>query len=436
MLEGWRGTYSPEPLRVTWQAGGMVIEYRIPTEDDWPDLVRADGRAFGYVPTQEQIDQRRPLIDLDRFRIAVDTGRPDGSTDGAGTSGPGIGPGIVGVAGSFAFDVTLPGGTTVPASGITWVGVSATHRRRGVVSELMSRLHAGADQRGEPVAMLFASEGGIYERFGYGVATTMRTVSIDRTSARLRPDLPVDRDAVRYVEGDAAHDHLAGMWDRHRRSRAGEISRNAVWHAQQHEVRMRPVDDLSPAFHLAHADGYAAYRFGEKWDGRPQSRIEVVEFVAVTEQAHLDLWHALLGVDLVVTIESRNLPSDEALPYLLADARPFGTTMLKDGMWANVLDPQVSFGARAYGSADRFVVEAGGQRWAIESDGTEASCRKVRSRPDIVTGASTLGTLLFGGVRPSLLARGRRLSGRTDDVLRRADAFFVVGPAPHCSTWF
>ena len=117
----------------------MAIEIRIPTEDHWLELVAVDARAFGWVPNEKEIAQRRPLMDLTRFRIAVDRGR------------------IVAVVGSFALDMTLPGGATIPASGTTWVSVSATHRRQGILTRLMAALHADADDRGEPVSALFAS---------------------------------------------------------------------------------------------------------------------------------------------------------------------------------------------------------------------------------------------------------------------------------------
>lgn len=396
----------------------MGIEYRVPTEAEWPAMMRADARGFGWVPTPELIEQRRPSVDLERFRIATDAGQ------------------IIGVAGAFAFDITVPGGATVPASGVTWVSVSATHRRRGVLTELMRLLDQQADERGEPVAVLFASEGGIYRRFGYGIATMMRWIEIERANAILRPDLPVDRDAVRYVEGDAARDHLASTWERYRRTRAGEISRDAVWHDQVHEMREKPTDGMSATFHLAHRDGYAAYRIRERWSGRPENRLELIEMVPVTEQAHLDLWATVFGVDLVGTIASKNLPSDEALPWLLTDVRPFGTTQLRDGMWAKVIDPAVVFGARTYGSDDRLVVEVDGVRWAIEHSAGEASCRRVRTRPDLVTDAASFGALLFGGTRATTLAAGRTLTARDGATLARADAFFVAGRAPHCSTWF
>jgi predicted acetyltransferase len=304
-----------------------------------------------------------------------------------------------------------------------------------VLTELMRLLDVQADERGEPVAVLFASEGGIYERFGFGIASTMRGVDIDRSTARLRADLPIERDAVRYVEGDDARDHLAVVWERARRARAGEISRDAVRHDAIHRNREQADGELSAAFHLAHRDGFAAYRIGRQRNGRP-AQLEIVEFVAATPQAHLDLWHTLLGVDLVGSLRSLILPSDEPLPYLLTDVRPYATTRLRDGLWAKACDPAVAFGARTYGTDDRIVVEVDGRRWAIEAAGDEASCRPVRSRPDLVTDAPSLGALLFGGIRATALAAGRRLTARDAATLARADAFFVVGRAPHCSTWF
>ena len=396
----------------------MVIEYRVPTDDEWPAMMRADARGFGFVPTEDATADRRAAFDLDRFRIAVDAGQ------------------IIGVAGAFAFDVALPGGSTVPASGVTWVSVTATHRRRGVLTELMRLLHEQADDRGEPVSMLFASEAGIYERFGYGIASQMRWFEIDRAVARLRPGLPVDVDAVRYVEGDDARDHLAAVWERYRRTRAGEISRDAVWHDQTHQVREKPDDGMSATFHLAHRDGYAGYRVRANWNGRPSNRLELVEFVPVTDQAHLDLWATVLGVDLVGTISSKNLPSDETLPWLLTDVRHAATTQFRDGVWAEVIDPAIAFGARTYGTDDRIVVEVDGRRWAIEQVDGEVACTRVRSRPDLVADRSALGSLLFGGTRATTLAAGRRLTARDTATLARADAFFVVGRAPHCSTWF
>src|SRR6185295_12280872 len=106
--------------------------------------------------------------------------------------------------GVFTLQVTLPGPRCIPMGGLTWVSTAATHRRQGLLTKLMARSLADVDRRGEPVAMLGASEGGIYERFGFGVATQLRATSIDRRLAQLRPEFRPRPGSVRMVEGDKA----------------------------------------------------------------------------------------------------------------------------------------------------------------------------------------------------------------------------------------
>jgi predicted acetyltransferase len=92
--------------------------------------------------------------------------------------------------------------------------------------------------------------------------------------------------------------------------------------------------------------------------------------------------------------------------------------------------------ARRYGTTDSFVLEVDGQRWLLDGSPDHATCKKVRSRPDLVMDQASLGALLLGGVRPSALAAGRRLHARNSDVARRGDAFFLTSPVPHCQTHY
>ena len=88
------------------------------------------------------------------------------------------------VAGSaaFPFDLTVPGGQ-VKAAGVTVVGVLPTHRRRGYLRAMKRSLIDDARARGEPVAVLWATEDTIYGQFGYGMASM--AAEIDR-AARAR----------------------------------------------------------------------------------------------------------------------------------------------------------------------------------------------------------------------------------------------------------
>src|SRR5688572_7230275 len=97
----------------------MGIELRTPTDDDWPAVCHFDGRTFGATYTVDEIERKRPMHDMDRFRMAVDRRQ------------------IVGVAGSYGLDATLPGRRVVPMGGVTWVAVASTHRRQGVMRRLI-----------------------------------------------------------------------------------------------------------------------------------------------------------------------------------------------------------------------------------------------------------------------------------------------------------
>ncbi|MDT7649483.1 MAG: hypothetical protein QOI36_889, partial [Pseudonocardiales bacterium] len=102
------------------------------TADDLTAMATADGRGFGMHYTDTDIEDFRPLFDPDRFLLAQDP------ADGAKQDGP-----ILGITGSFPFDVTLPGGTTLPAPGVTWVSVAVTHRRQGILRAMMEEQHRG-----------------------------------------------------------------------------------------------------------------------------------------------------------------------------------------------------------------------------------------------------------------------------------------------------
>ena len=175
----------------------MSVEVRTPTLEDWPAICAADARAFGSTMTPEDVEDRLKMHDIGRFRIALDKGQ------------------IVGVAASYAMDVSLPGGAIVPMGGVTWVSTAATHRRQGLMRRVVGAVHDDIDARGEPVATLYAAEGGIYEHVGYGIATRTVVNSIDTRLARMRDEYRAAPGAVRYVDvdGDDVVPVVTALWD-------------------------------------------------------------------------------------------------------------------------------------------------------------------------------------------------------------------------------
>lgn len=391
------------------------VTIRVPTDDEVESMIVFDGLAFGEPWPENLKEFARPTIDLDRFRIALD-----------GTS-------LVGVAGSYGQEVTVPGGAQVRAGGVTWVAVAPTHRRRGILTRLMDELHRDIDARNEPIAMLTASEGGIYERFGYGIASYLRAVEIDRRRTQVRPEFRPSPGSVRMTTLDDPA--LPGIFDRYRRQRVGEIDRTPA------------SDDLAKA-HLGagvsvalHADGFATWKVKSNWNaGHPAHELTLHDFVAITPEAHAALWHTVLSVDLVGPIAGfRAVTLDDALPYIVTDQRAIRTTNVNDMLWLHLRDVGASLRARTYGTEDELVIEIDlgdrAERWRVSGSPAGAEAKKVRSRPDLRMDRASLGAIYLGGIRPSTLARGGRVRG-TPDALRRADAFFLADRLPHCVTGF
>src|SRR2546423_4205932 len=146
----------------------MPLEIRAVGADELDRLLIADQRAFGGTVPQPEAPRTWAEAELDRTRVAFD------------------GDEIVGVSRNYTFELTVPGGAFVPAAAVSWVGVVPTHRRRGVLTQMIAALHEDAREREEPVAMLTASESVIYGRFGYGVATWRLGASADRARVRFR----------------------------------------------------------------------------------------------------------------------------------------------------------------------------------------------------------------------------------------------------------
>jgi predicted acetyltransferase len=291
----------------------------------------------------------------------------------------------------------------------------------------MEAIHRDIDERGEPLAALTASEGGIYERFGYGIASVRRVLSLDRRRAQLQERFRPDPGTVRLVDAGAAFDDIAKVWDRFRAVRPGEIARSEAWH------RVVIADHGPAQIHALHPDGYASWKIEAKWnDGHPAHELWLSTMAPITPEAHVALWHTVLSTDLVGPIRSYSIPLDDPLPYLLTDQRALRTTDLNDCLWCNVRDVKSCFAARTYGTDDEVVVEVDGTRWRIGAGGVSS----VRTRPDLVTDRAGIGALLLGGVAPTTLAAGRRLEPRSADALRRADALFLTHPGPYCQTGF
>jgi predicted acetyltransferase len=401
----------------------MDVEIRPIAEAEFEAWVQANEIAFGAFPAAEDVARERSVAELDRTFGAFD------------------GDEIVGTAASFTLRMRVPGGAEVPTAGVTMVGVKPTHRRHGINTALMRRLLEQSRERGEPLAALFASEGGIYGRFGYGVATFNCSIDLETDRADfVRGYRPSGR--VRLLPLEAAVPVLAEIYRRAAASRPGTIAMD--------ETRIRyslhdhgDAKDL-PFFFAVHEggdgpDATAIYKVKHDWPGSvPMTEMVVDEVQALTPQAYADIWRFLLDVDLVHRVRASALAPDEPLLHLLAEPRRLRLT-LRDGLWLRPVDVLEALAARRYAAAGRIVLEVRDRfcpwndgRVALEAGPDGAACTSTDEPADLACSVSVLGSVFLGGASFRQLWRAGQVEDVWPGALERADAMFASDPAPWC----
>ena len=397
----------------------MDVEIRTIAEDEFETWMRAIESAFGGHVSSEDVENERKVIEPARCLAAFD------EED------------IVGCASSVVFEMTVPGGTP-PTVGITGVGVVPTHRRRGVNTALMRRQLDDIRDEGCAIAALFASEGGIYGRFGYGLATFDASVDIEPSRSAFIPGSDGDG-PVRLLEREAAKERYLSMYDRSRLTRPGAMKMTPSWF--DYEFADKHFGEERKFFFALHetghdCDGVAVYTIKHEWDLVPKNIVELYELDALTPSVYAQMWRFVLDLDLVSKLTAWSRPADEPLLHLLREPRRLNMR-LKDGMWVRLLDIPRALTARRYSSDGRVVFDVRDAfcpwnegRYALESGAEGATCEQTEDDADLLLTTNELAAAYLGGSTLSQLHRAGRASEERAGAIGTADAMFTWDPPP------
>ena len=396
---------------------------RNPTE--YEAALGAIGHYFGGAWTSEDAERFGRLLPVERLHAAFD------------------GAAIVGGAGVFPFELSIPGGQ-LPCAGVTVVGVLPTHRRRGILDRMMRAQLADIRERGEPLAALWASEETIYGRFGYGLAAQDAMIRASRAHAALRSELPARVGTTRLVGHDEAAKIFPRVYDRVRRRSPGFVSRTQDWweirKLDDRPERRRGGGELNRMLLElgGRPAGYALYRIKLEFeDATNKSHVRVLEAIGDSPAATRELWRYLLAIDWMDEIHCELLPADHPL-FLLVQRPNRLNWRVFDGIWLRLVDVGAALSARAgvgrvtfEVTADPVLPENVG-RWTVE-DGV---ARRSRRRADVLLDVQALASAYLGGFTFAELAR----AGRVEEVVRgglaRADAHHRVDAKPWCPEIF
>lgn len=392
--------------------------------DEFATFVHTGEAAFGERVSGAQVEHERAVFEFDRSLAAFDDGGR-----------------LVGTSGAFTTRQRVPG-TELDVAVVTWVSVARDQRRRGILTAMMRGLYGQARERGEPLLSLFASEASIYGRFGFGPATHDAFVTLERRATRIREDAP-SGGVLRAIERRGAAATLGPIYAAARAGYTGMPSRSAGWWDYQvlHD-EPEPSPGVGPKEVAVHErggrlDGYVVSRLRDRDpDGVSDRTLDVLELVALTPEAHTDLWRYCLDADLSQRLLAHRRPRSEALAHLLVDPRQARADVY-DGLYLAFVDLPSALGARRWTGSDRLRIEVlapfwpdAAGTWELAVTDGHATSTRTSAEADLVVDAPALAMAYLGETRPHALRLAGRLRERTDGASGRLDRLLGATEPP------
>ena len=406
---------------------GAACPVRPITDDEVPAFIAQLDLGFHENPPQEAHEIWMRLVPRERLLAAFD------------------GDELVSTGGDFAFELTVPGRITVPAAGVSFITVKATHRRRGFLTAMMRYQLDGLHERGEaPVAVLEASEPAIYGRFGYGLGSQQLKLTIPRGDNGLSAVPGSDGFRMRMMDPLQAYERCQEVFEANRLGRPGMLPRvGDAWRdagLADHEFAR---DGAGPLRCVVAEDadgltaGFARYRIKEDWNNpaRPDCKVRAKEVYGRDLASYIAVWRFLLDIDLTSQIHAE-VPTDDPLMYLLADPRQ-AVPRVQDELYVRLVDVDRALAARRYAAPVDVVFEVSDPfcpwntaRWRLSCDGEGAVCERTTDPADLALGPRELGSAYLGGFPLAALGRAGRIEELRPGALAAASEAFVSDVAP------
>jgi len=416
-------------IPVSYRGSMAEIVVRPVTDEEYPAFAKAVFQGFSDdLQDGDFVDGFKTVLPIDQTLAAFD------------------GAEIVGTFGSYSLEITVPGGS-VPMAGTTVVTVFPTHRRMGLMGQMMRRHLDTVCDDGAAIAGLWASESNLYGRYGYGIATYSREMNMRASEIVFREGVDIDR--VRRIPVEDSLPVIRSVFDAALSSRPGVLARTDAWwkHQVLHDAVWRREGRTSLRI-VVHdgddgPDGYVIYRQKGGHDGEhADGTVHFNSIVALTDRAHSSLWSYLTNIDGCPNVRSWNAPVDDPLAMKLVEPRRLKGGTRKDALWILILDVVAALEARSYeqDGTIRFTVEnafradVGGSYELSVKDGV-SSCVRIDGETDIDLDLDVLGALYLGGGDAHAYAAAARIRGDVE-ATSRLHGLFRTAKQPWCNQVF
>jgi predicted acetyltransferase len=353
---------------------------------------------------------------------------------------------LVSTGAHYLFELTVPGGVTVAAAGVTMISVKVTHRRRGILTAMMRHQMHGWHERGDvPVGILLASEPAIYGRFGYALGAQHLSLTIPRGDNGLSAVPGGDKFRMRMVDPLEAYERCQEVVEANRLGRPGMMPRvGDAWRDAALADHESARDGAGPLRCVLAEDaegtvvGFARYRVKDDYHNpaRPDCKVRVNDVYGRDLASYVAMWRFLCDIDLTSEIRA-DVPMDDPLMFVLADPRQT-VPRVEDMLYVRVVDVDRALAARRYAAPVDVVFEVADPfcpwntgRWRLSGDADGAVCERTTDPADLVLGPRELGAAYLGGYSLGALGRAGRIEELRPGALAAASRAFVSDVAPY-----
>ena len=391
----------------------MSIELKTSTWDDFPLVKIINARGENGYRTQADFDAHQLVFTPERSIMAFD------------------GKHMVGNALSYEMDMYIPGGLSKIAA-VASVSVQATHRRKGINRAIMKYQLEDIYSRGEPLAVLQASESIIYGRYGYGLASFESNLEIEKTRSAYAVE-HASTGQTFFVEESEAREIFPQIYSKATENRNGMVTRKENWW----EFRFRepglkggdPKSWFVKYQENGQDDGYLRYTING-------TELNVIELIASSHEAYSSLWRICLDMDLIDVIKAEHRPADDELKWMLADPRRL-VEHSSDRYWVRLVDVRTALSQRSYSLDGSLILKIqddflpwNKQVVELSSESGKSSCTISNKTPDIILTAGDLGAVYLGGINFSTLLSANRIEEVTEGSVVRANLMFSASRKP------